>query len=189
MKKLELKTLGIETEVPENIWYHSDGSVPNVQRYQGELISRYFDKQPDLRLIWGLLNLIHRKPSGACMMVVPSLPEQIVHIHTFVQEGLLEPDYTLAFGHEETHALIYIGGLEKLQEALEKEKANIDLARLDQETVCSIGGIYAVLVKYPGARIGIRHHKRIIEFRKDHILEAARRFAEKRPDVIKLELD
>ena len=164
-KKIELESLGLDVEVPNNFYHHYDGFVDDIGKHTGELCREYGSDS---------IPIPPEATSGqfykqGYLNKLTNLIED--HSHIFIKKGFSDDTNVFIMGHEETHLLMRLGNLDLLVNALKMQGFDTDSLRNEnEEVICHIGGYYALLLKYPGmiwadfSQLGNYHHERAAEW-------------------------
>ena len=80
-----------------------------------------------------------------------------VYVRTFQKKELTRNNNLFIGGHEQTHALLILNGIDLLEDELSKIgvanlESLLELFPNSKETICDVGGFYAVIHAYPNKR-------------------------------------
>jgi hypothetical protein len=150
MKRILLPETGIELKVPNNVHYHDDGLVQNIQEHTAKLEERY-------SIYLG--NSSEWNFEGLCFNAFPGFDsvedalfdgEGRINFHTYVLRGLDRTNTSFLRGHEEAHVILKLKKMGELKKALEEKCIRSEeLEDLHIESICQTGGVLAILRNHP----------------------------------------
>ncbi len=135
---INLEASGLMIPCPSKTEYHYDGLVDSIWGHTLSLTDKYNYHGP----------LLYDDDTGVVGRVQHIEVEGVTHYHLFYLIG--SPVFvTWVRGHEETHILELLDGLDSLSEVIKREQGLvIDLKKVeDNGVVASVGGIHATLRK------------------------------------------
>jgi len=175
---LRLEEMGIELEAPDNFHFYDDGKVRSLgahllmlrQKYKSTAMprivsvscERFFEAaEPAYRKIvnrrgfhHGAGGFNHCFYSNRYKNVEDAISKGgEIDNHVCIVEDLCPTDASTIKGHELTHTILYLNGLDALKEAL--GTIDVDgrtLEELPLEAICQIGGFYAMVRNNPAEK-------------------------------------
>lgn len=150
LKTIHLPTLNISFEAPDNILFRDDGIVDDKGFHTKEVYKEYgahLSWYQNIR--WNKIISKIISSSGGTHLNIPLINDREINI-IYYMKPKLSPEINFPFirGHEETHALHYMGHINLLLEKLPcKYDVNSNPRKCtlhEKELIADLGGLYAL---------------------------------------------